>query len=93
MRRAELSSLTEQVGKLKKSNNIEGDIHKGLSEVEQTVSDCEAGLKSMAKTVESLSSKIQQLEKANKQADESAISRLVSKLNTLTVEASFWTRC
>ena len=40
----------------------------------------EAGLKSMAKTVESLSSKIQQLEKANKQADESAILRLGSKL-------------
>jgi hypothetical protein len=45
--REELEALKDQVSKLVNSSSIEGDLHKGLSDVEQLVSECEAGVKSI----------------------------------------------
>jgi DNA repair exonuclease SbcCD ATPase subunit len=81
--REELEALKDQVSKLVNSSSIEGDLHKGLSDVEQLVSECEAGVKSIKQATDALEKKIDTLEKNNKQADESAVSRMASQLSEL----------
>jgi chromosome segregation ATPase len=81
--REELESLKDQVSELINSRSIEGDLHRGLSDVEQLVSENEAGVKSLNKAVLALEKQLDALEKANKQAGETAVSRLASQISEL----------
>jgi len=79
----ELSDLKADVQHMKKSTSIDGDLHKGLADVENSVSECEAGVRTVLQSVEAVGVRIQQLERAHKQTDESAISRIAAQISEL----------
>ena len=77
---ADLKALGEEVQRIKVSTSVEGDLHKGLSDVEESVAHCEAGLKSISSSVAALSSKLADL---MKQSHESAIGRLAAQITEM----------
>ena len=77
---ADLKALGEEVQRIKVSTSVEGDLHKGLSDVEESVAHCEAGLKSISSSVAALSSKLSDL---MKQSHQSAIGRLAAQITEM----------
>ena len=77
---ADLKALGEEVQRIKVSTSVEGDLHKGLSDVEESVAHCEAGLKSISSSVAALSSKLADL---MKQSHQSAIGRLAAQITEM----------
>jgi len=87
------SDLKADVQHMKKSTSIDGDLHKGLADVENSVSECEAGVRTVLQSVEAVGVRIQQLERAHKQTDESAISRIAAQVFATCTHLHTLTHC